>query len=347
MTPPKVAVVLMQLGGPDSLEAIEPFLTNLFSDPEIIELPLTRLARRPLARLIARNRSRKVRSHYAAIGGGSPILAWTGRQAQALERELRRQLDARVFVAMRYWHPLTAEVVAQVTDWEPDELVLLPLYPQYSRVTSGSSLKEWHRQWVPYSARARVRVLRGFYQHPLYVEAVVEKIEQTLARFPRGARVSLVFSAHSVPASVIAAGDPYRDQIEATVERVCKRGAWNLPVRLCYQSKAGPGRWIEPMLHPTLRELAGGGSSHVLIVPISFVSEHIETLYEIDIEARELAGGLGFTQFEMMPALDDSPSFIAALAGLVRESLKTEEEKCSAALDTRGEATIDSISRQK
>jgi ferrochelatase len=263
-----------------------------------------------------------------------------------LERELRRQLDARVFVAMRYWHPLTAEVAAQVADWEPDELVLLPLYPQYSRVTSGSSLKEWHRQWLVYSAGARVRVLRGFYRHPLYVEAVVEKIEQTLARFPRGAPVTLLFSAHSVPASVIAAGDPYRDQTETTVERVCERGAWHLPVRLCYQSKAGPGRWIEPMLHATLRELAGGGSSHVLIVPISFVSEHIETLYEIDIEAREFAGELGFTQFEMMPALNDSPLFIAALAGLVQESLETEEETRSAALDTRGEATINSSSRQ-
>jgi len=315
---PRTAVVLFQLGGPDALPAVEPFLYNLFSDPDIIDFPFARLAREPLARLVARNRAAKVREHYAEIGGRSPIIELTWRQAAALEQALAPRLAARVFVAMRYWHPLTEEVVAAIQRDAFEQLVLLPLYPQCSRVTTGSSLKEWRRQWA---AAARnhlpVTVVERFYDHPLYLDAVVENINRALASFPGRSGVHLVFSAHGIPLSVIEAGDPYQAETEATMRLVLERGGWPCPARLCYQSKVGPGRWLGPMLQQTLEALRAAGARHVLVVPISFVTEHLETLYEIDHQAREQARGLGFEQFAMMPALDDSPLFIRALADLV------------------------------
>ncbi|MFQ5724008.1 MAG: ferrochelatase [Terriglobia bacterium] len=315
----RLAVVLFQLGGPDSLQAIEPFLFNLFSDPDIIDFPLARLARRPLARLAARSRARKVQRHYTEIGGQSPILELTRAQATGLERELRKSLDASVFLAMRYWHPLTAEAVREVKAGEFDEVVLLPLYPQYCRVTTGSSLNEWQRQ----AARAELnalptKVIRDFYQHPHYLEAVVEKINSTLQRFPAPEPVTLVFTAHGIPRALAEAGDPYREQVEATTTLVRERGGWGHPYRLCYQSKVGPGHWLQPMLRETLRELAAAGARNLLVIPIAFVTDHVETLHEIDIEARAQARQLGIARFEMMPALNDSPLFIRALADLVR-----------------------------
>jgi protoporphyrin/coproporphyrin ferrochelatase len=319
-------VVLFQLGGPDSASAIEPFLFNLFSDPDIIDFPFARLARPIMARLISSHRAKKVKEHYASIGGKSPIRELTERQARALEAELRKSLGARVFVAMRYWHPLTEEAVAQVLAQDVRELVLLPLYPQYSRTTTGSSLNEWERKYKALAGDKIIpaKVVREFYKHLPYLDSVVEKINEGLARFAfagstADARsdVHLIFSAHGVPLSVIEAGDPYQAQIEETVKRVLARGAWPNPHRLCYQSRVGPGRWLQPMLHETLPEVAAGGVRRVLVVPIAFVSDHVETLSEINIEAREFASGLGITQFEVMPALNDSPKFIQALADLV------------------------------
>jgi len=328
----RVGVVLFQLGGPDSLDAVEPFLFNLFSDPDIIEFPFSRLARPVLARLFSSRRARKVREHYASIGGKSPIGELTGLQARALEERLRKGLDARVFVAMRYWHPLIEEAVQQIAGETFRELVLLPLYPQYSKTTTGSSLNEWHRRYrPPESRRIPVKVIRDFYSHPSYLDAIAEKINEGLARFrdagsdgraepARNSQVDgvhLVFSAHGVPTSVIEAGDPYQAQIEATTELVMSRGGWSNPHRVSYQSRVGPGRWTEPALDDALHTLAEAGAERVLIVPISFVCDHIETLSEIDIEARETARRLGIRQFEVMPALNDSPKFIQALAELV------------------------------
>ncbi len=327
----RVGVVLFQLGGPDSTSAIEPFLFNLFSDPDIIDFPFARLARPMMARLISSHRAKKVQEHYASIGGKSPIRELTDLQARALEAELRKSLDARVFVAMRYWHPLTEETVQQVLSHEFRELVLLPLYPQYSRTTTGSSLNEWERKYKAVAGKRAIpaRVVREFYAHPPYLDSIVEKINEGLARFdtasppPKGAPkaqgsdVQLVFSAHGVPLSVIEAGDRYQVQIEETVKLVMARGGWPNPHCLCYQSRVGPGRWLQPMLHETLQEIAAGGARRVLVIPIAFVSDHVETLSEINIEARELALNLGITQFEVMPALNDSPKFIQALADLV------------------------------
>ena len=320
-----IGVVLFQLGGPDRLEAIEPFLYNLFSDPDIIQFPFSKLARRPLARLIASRRAKKVADHYAAIGGSSPIGELTSRQARALEAELRKVLDAKVFVAMRYWHPLTEETIQEIAKESFDQLILLPLYPQYSQVTTGSSLNEWTRKYRAAGLNhAQVKVIRQFYDHPGYIEALVANINATLARFPAPGDVTIVFSAHGVPESVIEGGDPYKDQLEATVRFVTSCGGWPNPHRLCYQSRVGPGRWLRPSLDATMRELAGQGVKKLLVVPIAFVTDHVETLHEIDVEAREVAGGLGFAQFEMMPALNDSTRFIQALADLVKGAVGLE-----------------------
>lgn len=333
-----VGVVLFQLGGPDSLEAIEPFLYNLFSDPEIIDFPFARLARPTLARLVASRRAKKVQEHYARIGGKSPIGELTRRQAAGLEGELRKTLDARVLVAMRYWHPLTEEAVREVVSGDFKQLVLVPLYPQYSRTTTGSSLNEWQRKSARLAKdRAQAKIVREFYTHPQYLDAVVEKINEGIARFggksalagPKSdlggdGDVHLVFSAHGVPVGVIDGGDPYQAQVEATVRLVLARGGYRNPHVLCYQSRVGPGRWLAPSLEGTIRQLAARGAAKILVVPISFVSDHIETLSEIDIEARGLARRLGVRQFELMPALNDSPKFIHALADLVlREVMAT------------------------
>lgn len=315
----RVGVVLFQLGGPDTLEAIEPFLFNLFCDPDIIDFPFARIGRKPLAKLISTTRARKVQHHYSVIGGGSPIRRFTEQQARALQLKLADSgLDARCFVAMRYWHPFTAAAIAHLRAAQCDEVVLLPLYPHYSSTTTGSSLNEWQRLFdddIP------VHRVEAFYRHELYLDALVEKVDEALVRFPDPERAELVFSAHSVPLAVIEKGDPYQRQIEETVELVIRRGGWPNHYRLCYQSKVGASKWLQPSLHKTLRDVAAEGVRELCVVPISFVSDHVETLGEIDHEARAEARSLGIERFEMTSGLNDSPTFIAALAELVGSAL--------------------------
>jgi ferrochelatase len=318
----RVGVVLFQLGGPDTLDAIEPFLFNLFCDPDIIDFPFARLGRKPLAKLISSTRAKKVQHHYSVIGGGSPIRRFTEQQARALQLKLTESgLDARCFVAMRYWHPFTTEAIEHLRATKCDEVVLLPLYPQYSSTTTGSSLNEWRRRFpddIP------VHCVDPFYENELYLEAVVEKLEEALARFPDPQRADIVFSAHSVPVSVIEQGDPYQRQIEETVERIMQRGGWRNRYRLCYQSKVGASKWLQPSLRRTLIDLRDQHVREVCVVPISFVSDHVETLGEIDHEAREQARKLGIERFEMSSGLNDAPTFIAALAELVIAALDVD-----------------------
>jgi protoporphyrin/coproporphyrin ferrochelatase len=315
----RVGVVLFQLGGPDTLEAIEPFLFNLFCDPDIIDFPFAHIGRKPLAKLISSTRARKVQHHYAVIGGGSPIRHFTEQQARALEFRLRESgLDAHCFVAMRYWHPFTAEAIEQLRASQCHEIVLLPMYPQYSSTTTGSSLNEWRHRFQDHIP---VHCVGAFYYHELYLQALVEKIDETLCRFSNPERAELVFSAHSVPVSVILKGDPYQCQIEETVKLVMQRGGWSNQHRLCYQSKVGASKWLQPSLHRTLRDLAAERIREVCVIPISFVSDHVETLGEIDHEARKEACALGIERFEMMSGLNDSPTFIAALSELVVAAL--------------------------
>jgi ferrochelatase len=314
----KVGVVLFQLGGPDSIEAIEPFLYNLFSDPDIIDFPLAKLARQPLARLIASRRAKHVAHHYEAIGGKSPIAEFTWQQAKSLEAALRRNVDARVTVAMRYWRPFTSEAASEMEAFAPDHLVLLPMYPQYSKTTTGSALKEWRRVYRSNGRQPKIHVIRDFHEDVAYIDSVVSAINRTMAGFENQADVDVVFSAHSVPVEVIEKGDPYQRHIERTMELVWQRGGWPGRRHLCYQSKVGPSKWLRPMMRETLEGLAKRGSHHVLMAPISFVSDHVETLFEIDVEHREIAERAGITDFRMAPGLNDSTEFIEALAGLVR-----------------------------
>ncbi len=317
----RLGVVLFQLGGPDTLDAIEPFLYNLFCDPDIIDFPFARIARKPLARMISSARSRKVQHHYSVIGGGSPIRRHTEAQARALETLLQAAgVDARCFVAMRYWHPFTAEAVAQVKAAGCDRLLLLPLYPQYSTTTTGSSLNEWRRQWRGKTATC---IVREFYRNKTYLAALADKIDHALSRFGNRDVVPLVFSAHSLPLSVVEKGDPYQRQIEETVALLREHGGWHNPHRLCYQSKVGASKWLQPSLRGTLRELGAAGTKEVCVVPVSFVSDHVETLGEIDHEGRELAASLGIRQFEMTEGLNDSPRFIAALGELVLDAVSS------------------------
>jgi ferrochelatase len=323
--PQKIGVVLFQLGGPDTLAAVEPFLYNLFCDPEIINFMGAGLARKPLAKFIARKRSQIVREHYQAIGGGSPIVELTNRQARALAAALAPDFDATVVVAMRYWRPLTAEAIAKLQGLALDELILLPLYPHYSFATTGSSLKEWQRLYrngIPSAKSLSVKMVNDFHDHPLYIAAIVERINEALQGLSRPDEIHLVFSAHGLPMSLVEKGDPYPKQIETTVRLVRERGGWKNPYTLCYQSRVGKQKWLEPSLTQTIENLATSGVLRMLVIPVSFVTEHIETLHEINIEAREEAEALGVEEFRMMPSLNDSPTFISALADLVRQAAR-------------------------
>jgi len=233
-------------------------------------------------------------------------------------------LDARCFVAMRYWHPFTREAIEQLRAAQCDEVVLLPLYPQYSSTTTGSSLNEWRRL---FQDALPVHCVEPFYRHELYLEALVEKIDEALARFPEPERPVIVFSAHSVPVSVIEKGDPYQRQIEETVELLMEVGGWANPHRLCYQSKVGASKWLQPSLHRTLKDLSAEKAQQVCVVPVSFVSDHVETLGEIDHHARQEAAALGIEQFEMSEGLNNSPKFIAALAELVGSAIGIDLRK--------------------
>jgi ferrochelatase len=310
----RIAVVLFQLGGPDSQAAVEPFLYNLFCDPDIINFPGAFLARKALAKLISTTRSKVVRQHYAEIGGGSPIRRLTEQQSRALEKALKPHISVRTMVAMRYWQPDTAEAVA-VLDREPyDELILLPLYPHYSFATTRSSLNEWNRQ---YTAKTPVKIIDHFYDHPDYIAGIVQRINEVLTTLDNAEQVHLVFSAHGLPMTLVEKGDPYPKQIEETVQLVRELGAWENPHVLCYQSKVGPQKWLRPSLTGTIERMAKSGITRMLVIPIAFLTEHIETLHEINIEAREKAESLGVKEFYMMPAINDSPLLIRALADLV------------------------------
>jgi len=326
----RVGVVLFQLGGPDSLETVQPFLYNLFRDPDIIQLMFGNLLRRPLARYIARKRWKHAAHGYEAIGKRSPILPLTQRQAAALERALQPHIDPRIVIAMRYWHPLTEAAAQEIQRAQLDEIVLLPLYPQYSVSTTGSSFNEWDRHYR--SNGVPVRRVREYYDHPLLIQAFVQRIATSLQHFRRPPRttssdVHLVFSAHGLPLSLIERGDPYQKQVQETVRLVVERGRadggqnWPSEHILCYQSKVGKQEWLGPSLNDTLRRLGSEGKRRVLVVPIAFVSEHVETLHEINQEGREIALQAGIEHFEMVPALGDSPRFIASLAAMVLQSI--------------------------
>jgi ferrochelatase len=318
----KVGVVLFQLGGPDSADSVEPFLNNLFCDPDIIDIPLGFLLRKPLARLISSRRSPHVREIYRKIGGRSPIRKLTDRQSARLEASLRRHMDAVVTVAMRYWEPSTQQAVEHLLRERVSRIVLLPLYPQYSRSTSGSSLNAWTRAVRGTQlAGLPVHTVREYCDRPAFVHAVVQNVRVALNRVRTPDRVHLLFSAHGTPLSLVRQGDPYQAHVIRTYEAVVRTGSFGLPHSLCYQSKVGPARWLEPSLTGALGTLAVNGTSHVIVVPIAFVSDHSETLYEINMEGRAHARSLGIRYFDMSPALNAHPLFVQALTECVLEAV--------------------------
>jgi ferrochelatase len=314
----KTAVLLLQMGGPDSLDAVEPFLLNLFSDRDIIRVGPAVL--QPLiARFIVRRRAPKVAGYYERIGGKSPIRELTEAQARALQERLGP--DFSCFVAMRYWHPTTIEALAAIRREGITRVVALSLYPHYSRATTGSSLNELRRVLGEAGVRFDVVTVDRFYDHPLYIAALCERIEAGLARFPHREEVHLLFSAHSLPQSFIEAGDPYLDHILATVRLVMDR-LGDVNYHLGFQSRAGPVKWLEPSTEEMLQRLATAGCANLLMVPLSFVSDHIETLYEIDVQYAEEAAALGIDTFRRVESLNSSPLFIDCLAELVGKAVK-------------------------
>ena len=312
--PEKTAVLLLQMGGPDSLKAVKPFLYNLFSDRDIIRIGPAFL--QPLiARFISYRRSRKVVEYYRQIGGKSPLRELTEQQAGELERLLGS--GYRCFVAMRYWNPDTTEALAAIREEGYSRIVALSLYPHYSRATSGSSFNELERVRALSKRPFFMSYVRQFFDYPLYIAALAEKIEQGLASFNDRSSVQLVFSAHGLPQSFIDSGDPYLDHIRTTVRLVMERFK-EVNHHLAFQSRAGPVKWLEPSTEEMIRKLGESGCKSLLMVPLSFVSDHIETLYEIDIQYREEAAALGITDFRRTESLNTSPAFIQCLAELVR-----------------------------
>jgi len=328
----RVGVLLLNLGGPERIQDVGPFLYNLFSDPEIIRLPVPAL-QKPLAWLISSLRSGKSQEAYRSIGGGSPLRRITEQQARELQSTLRqRGIEATSYVAMRYWHPFTESAVADIKADGVEEVVVLPLYPHFSISTSGSSFRELQRlrQADPAFARLPIRCIRSYHDDPGYIGAMAELIAREIQACPDPAAAHVFFSAHGVPKSYVEeAGDPHQQEIEACARLIMRKLQADLghanPCTLAYQSRVGPVEWLRPYTDDALHELGEAGVKDLVVVPISFVSEHIETLEEIDIEYREIATEAGITNFRRVPALDTTPSFIAGLATLVQQALAGPE----------------------
>lgn len=330
MAQTKRAVVVFQLGGPDSLEAIEPFLYNLFCDPDIIDLPLAFLFRKPLARLIASKRAPIAQKLYAGIGGRSPIREQTQMQADALAKYLAEAgCPLPVHVAMRYWHPRADAVIQKLLDDGIEEVILLPLYPHYSKATTGSSMREWNELMQRTHAQTKIRsqLIEAYYDDPLYIRALVERIREAIERVPAADRpkLHLLFSAHGTPMKLVRDGDPYSQHIRRTYELVVEQGQFNLPHSLCFQSKVGPQQWLRPSLVETVERLASENVSHVIVNPLAFVTDHIETLSEINIEAKHQARKLGIEYFEMTAPLLVSRPFIECLGRQVLSAIPPSE----------------------
>ncbi len=321
----RVGVLLLNLGGPEQLEDVRPFLYNLFSDPEIIRLPVTWL-QKPLAWFISSRRAKTSRENYKKIGGGSPLRRITEEQAIALQKQLEENgHKAQVYVGMRYWHPFTEEAIAQIKRDNISSLVILPLYPQFSISTSGSSFRQLETLWEQDQELQKIdyTVIPSWYRHSGYLQAMAELIAKELDQCPNADRVHIFFSAHGVPQSYVDdLGDPYQKEIEECTKLIMQTLNRDNDYTLAYQSRVGPIEWLKPYTDEAIEALAQKGVKDLMVVPISFVSEHIETLEEIDIEYREVAEEAGIDNFYRVPALNTHPVFINDLADLVEEALR-------------------------
>ena len=329
----RLAVILFNLGGPDGPRAIEPFLFNLFNDAAIINAPSP--LRWILAKFISRRRAPEARKVFKNLGGKSPLLEETQAQADALARRLEdRAGEVRVFIAMRYWHPMSEETVEAVKAFGPDEIILLPLYPQYSTTTTASSLKEWHAQAAAQGLKCPTRAICCYPADPGLIRGQAALIGPAFAEAKNYGRPRILFSAHGLPKKIVARGDPYPWQIEQTAQAIVEildsppdRPDFDWAV--CYQSRIGPLQWIGPSIDEEILR-AAGDRVPLVVVPVAFVSEHSETLVELDIQYRDLAHELKVPHYVRVPALGVQEDFIGGLAGLVEAVLGNKEALCSA-----------------
>ncbi len=314
----KIGVLLLNLGGPEKPADVRPFLYNLFSDRQIIRLGPA-LLQKPIAALIARKRAPASIANYQKIGGGSPIGAITAIQARSLAEALADDGNFIVRPCMRYWSPRAEQVLAEMVDAGVTELITLPLYPHYSKATTGSSLDDLQRQNQQGGYNLPIHTIRSWPEQPTYIDCLATRIQEGLARFEEPAQV--VYSAHSLPKKFIAEGDPYVKEVKQTIAAI--EHLTQIPGKLCYQSRSGPVEWLEPSTPDMLIQLAEQGCKNILMVPIAFVSDHIETLYEIDMLYKNQARELGMSLLST-PGLNDDPQFIAALRDLVLAALETQ-----------------------
>ena len=331
MTGNRVAVVLFNLGGPDRPSAIRPFLLNLFRDPAILRVPF--FVRPLLARIITWARLKPARRNYALLGGKSPLLELTKAQAKALEHALAGQIEAKCFIAMRYWRPFSEQTARQVATWRPDEVVLLPLYPQYSTTTTGSSLSAWRDAAAKAGLVAPVTSICCYYADKGFLDATAKRLKaawtEARAKLAPDIPLRLLFSAHGLPDFIVKAGDPYQFQIERMADTLARAlDIAALDSVVCYQSRATPQKWIGPSTEEEIAR-AGRDGVAVLVCPLAFVSEHSETLVELDVEYRELARKRGVRGYFRAPTQNDDPDFIAALAQLVLRARQFGPGLCS------------------
>ena len=312
------AVVLFNLGGPDSLDAVEPFLFNLFSDPDIFKLPLGFIFQKPFARLISRRRAPEAAKGYEAIGGKSPILEFTRAQAGALQQKLEPHGDYQVKICMRYWDPLADQVVQELKQAGIERVILLPLYPQYSNTTTGSSFNDFRKYCDKYEYRPEVVRIEQWFDQTGYHRAIAEAVKKAAAELPDTGpdNIELLFSAHGLPKKLVEQGDPYQSHIEQTYNAVRKLLGWP-HTQLCYQSRVGPLEWLKPYTEDVIRDKGKAGVKQMLVYPIAFVSDHVETLFELGIEYREVAAEHGIDHYKVVPALNSDPLLIEVLAQLV------------------------------
>ncbi|HET6400125.1 MAG TPA: ferrochelatase [Candidatus Kapabacteria bacterium] len=312
-----IAIILLQFGGPDSLDAVQPFLFNLFNDPDIFNLPFGPSFQKFIARQISSRRAPIASEKYKEIGGKSPIVERTEEQVRALTKyfeEHHPELKTTVRLAARYWKPLTAETMESLLREDIHDVILLPLYPQYSIANAGSSFNEWDREAKRLGADFYERRVREYYKHPKYIAAINARIDESLTAFSRPEKVFLLFSAHGTPVDMVKRGDPYSAQIRETMELVMNARGHDKHYTLSFQSKVGPKKWLTPSTHNTLAELGKLGMTDLLVIPIAFVSDHIETLHELNIEERPTAEGAGIKHYRVMKGLNDHPLFIECLA---------------------------------
>ncbi len=313
----KTAVVIANLGAPSHQDEVRPFLKILFSDRDIFNFPFGALGQKLFSSMISKFRAPKSAQHYAAIGGGSPLRRITDQQGQALAEYLNGQGDFTVFTAQRYWEPFISQIAEQVKQKDFDQIVLLPLYPHFSTTSTASIINEWNRS---YRGDTPTHVIQRFYNHPLYLKACLRLIEAKLQEME--GTPHLLFSAHSIPVSRVKKGDTYAQEIEDHVRLIMAQLPQDMDYTLCYQSRVGPVKWLEPTVEMAVDEILEKGQKNILVFPISFVAENLETIYEVDIQKKEMALEKGVQSWERVGTMDTNPDFIQALGEVVLEVVK-------------------------